>query len=113
MKNRHPIAVLFLPFFTFGIYTIVWYVKTKNEMNQRGAQIPTAWLLIIPFVNIYWLWLYCKGVETVTKGVQSTLVSFLLIGFLGSIGMAITQNEFNKVGAALPPPAPTPAPITA
>ncbi len=53
MKNRSPIAVFLLPMFTFGIYGLVWLVKTKNEMNSLGAKIPTAWLLIIPFVNLY------------------------------------------------------------
>ncbi len=56
MQQRSPFLVFLLSLITFGIYGIVWYVKTKNEMNARGAQIPTAWLLIIPIVNIYWLW---------------------------------------------------------
>jgi hypothetical protein len=42
MKQRNVAAVLFLSIITFGIYTIVWFVKTKNEMNKLGAQIPTA-----------------------------------------------------------------------
>ena len=97
MKNRSPIAVLFLPFLTLGIYGLVWSVKTKNEMNRLGANIPTAWLLIIPFANIYWIWVYGTGVALVTKGAHSALGSFLLRIFLGPIGSAITQNEFNKV----------------
>jgi hypothetical protein len=97
MKKRSPIAVLFLPFITFGIYGLVWYVKTKNEMNRLGANIPTAWLLIIPLANIYWLWVYGTGVTLVTKNAHSVLGSFLLRMFLGPIGCAITQNEFNKV----------------
>ncbi|MDE3059103.1 MAG: DUF4234 domain-containing protein, partial [Bacteroidota bacterium] len=56
MKKRKPIAVFFLPFITLGIYSIVWYVSTKTEMKQRGADIPTAWLLIIPIADLYWLW---------------------------------------------------------
>ena len=97
MKTRNPIAVLFLPFFTFGIYGLVWSVKTKNEMNRLGANIPTAWLLIVPLANIYWFWVYGTGVALVTKGAHSALGSFLLRLFLGPIGAAITQNEFNKV----------------
>jgi hypothetical protein len=52
MKNRNVVAVVLLPFVTFGIYSIYWEVVTKNELNAQGAQIPTAWLLIVPFVNI-------------------------------------------------------------
>lgn len=97
MKKRNAFAVFILPFVTFGIYGIVWYVSTKEEMNTKGAQIPTAWLLIIPFVNLYWLWVYAKGVEKVTNGASSALSNFLLRLFLGPIGMAITQSAFNKV----------------
>ncbi len=89
MKNRSPIAVLLLPFITFGIYSLVWSVKTKNEMNALGASIPTAWLLIIPFVNLYWMWKYAQGVQHVTKGGLSQVAAFLLLLFLSVIGMAI------------------------
>lgn len=100
MKKRNPFLVFFLPFITFGIYGLVWSVKTKNEMNSQGASIPTAWLLIIPLANIYWLWAYSKGVAQVTKGGLSAIVSFILPFFLGPIGSAVVQNEFNKVSVA-------------
>jgi hypothetical protein len=51
MKRRSVAAVLILSIVTFGIYAIVWAVKTKEEMNALGAQIPTAWLLIIPLIT--------------------------------------------------------------
>lgn len=98
MKNRSPIAVFLLTLITFGIYGIVWYVKTKGEMNKLGADIPTAWLLIIPFVNYYWLWKYSEGVEKVTKGKISGILSFVMLLLLSVIAIAIIQNEFNKLG---------------
>ena len=100
MKNRNPFAVFFLPFITFGIYSLVWEVKTKNEMKVFGADIPTAWLLIIPIVNWYWVWKYSQGVEKVTGGQTSGILAFVLLFLLGTIGMAIIQSEFNKIGNA-------------
>jgi len=97
MQNRNPFLVFLLPIITFGIYGIVWYVSTKREMNAKGAQIPTAWLLIIPIVNIYWLFKYAQGVEAVTKGDMSTGPAFVLLLLLGSIGMAIMQSKFNSL----------------
>ena len=97
MKNRNPILVIFLVFITFGIYGLVWYVMTKDEMNTKGATIPTAWLLIIPIANLYWLFKFCEGVEQVTNKGMTTAVAFLLVFFLGVIGMAIIQSELNKV----------------
>ena len=67
MTNRHPAIVIVLCFFTCGLYHIYWFVNTKIEMNRRGADIPTAWLILIPFVNIYWLWRWSQGVEKVTS----------------------------------------------
>jgi hypothetical protein len=97
MKKREPLAVFFLPIITFGIYSLVWYVSTKEEMNNKGAGIPTAWLLIIPFANLYWLWKYSKGVAHVTNNSKSAGGTFALLLFLSVIGMAIIQSAFNKV----------------
>ncbi|MFO8010507.1 MAG: DUF4234 domain-containing protein [Dehalococcoidia bacterium] len=92
-------TVFFLSLITLGIYGLVWYVKTKNEMNTRGAQIPTAWLLIIPVVNWFWAWKFSEGVEVVTSKQMSAVIAFFLLLFLGAIGMAIIQDKFNNVSA--------------
>ncbi|MSO79368.1 MAG: DUF4234 domain-containing protein [Acidimicrobiia bacterium] len=111
MTNRSPITVALLSFFTLGIYGLVWTVKTKGEMNKLGADIPTAWLGIIPLVNIYWFWKYCQGVEKVTGGRLGTILAFVVVLLLGFIGYAIVQDAFNKVGApAAPSAAATPPP---
>ncbi|MEO7364175.1 MAG: DUF4234 domain-containing protein [Candidatus Saccharimonadales bacterium] len=110
MKHRSPAAVFFLPFVTFGIYSLVWQVKTKHEMEALGAEIPTSWLLIVPIANYYWLWKYCAGVEKVTKGKQTQVLAFVLMFLLGMIGHAIIQVDFNKVAAGtidVVPAAPT------
>jgi len=113
MKKRSPVAVLLLPFITLGIYSIYWQVATKIEMNKQGATIPTAWLMIIPIVNIWWLWKYSEGVEHVTKEKTTAVISFLLLFLIGFIGQAILQDSFNKVAegpAVATPPADPAAP---
>ena len=102
MKNRSIAAVLLLPLVTFGIYSIYWQVSTKQEMNARGANIPTAWLLIVPFVNIWWLWKHSEAVEQVTAGKMQGVLAFVLQWFLGIIGQAIIQDSFNKVTDTAP-----------
>ena len=111
MKQRSPIAVFLLPFITFGIYSLYWMVKTKGEMNEKGSKIPTAWLIIVPFVNIWWMWKYGEGVEKVTNEKLSGVLAFILLLLLGSIGQAVIQNSFNAIIAVVPS-APTSAPIT-
>jgi hypothetical protein len=102
MTKRSPIVVFILCLVTCGIYGIVWYVKTKGELVSKGANIPTAILLIIPFVNFYWLWKYSQGVEQVTSGGFGAAVAFLLLLFTGPIGMAVLQNKFNELAPAEP-----------
>ncbi|MFM2295186.1 MAG: hypothetical protein RLZZ350_1599 [Verrucomicrobiota bacterium] len=100
MTKRDPIVVFLLCIFTCGIYPIYWLVQTKIEMKNLGADIPTAWLLIIPFANIYWLWCWAKGVELVTKGKWGAVPAFLLVVFIAWLGIPLTQSEFNKSAAS-------------
>ncbi len=99
MQHRNPIMVIFLSLITLGIYTLVWSVRTKDEMNTKGAQIPTAWLSVIPLVDYFWLWKFSEGVEVVTSKKMSAAVAFCLLFFLGVIGMAIIQDKLNQVAA--------------
>jgi len=98
MQKRSPFAVFLLSLITCGIYAIVWYVKTKNEMVAKGAEIPTAWLIIVPIANIYWMVKYVQGVGKVTNNQLSAGASFALLFLLGPIGAAIIQGAFNKIG---------------
>jgi len=100
MKHRSPIAVFFLGLITLGLYSWYWAVKTKGEMNKLGQHIPTAWIWLIPFVGgIWWYWKYSEGVENVTNRDLNKVLAFVVLFVLGSIGQAIVQDSFNKVGA--------------
>lgn len=97
MKHRNPLAVFFLSLITVGIYAFVWHVKTKGELNRLGAKIPTAWLLIVPFANLYWIWKYAEGVETVSGGKISAVMALLLLLILSIVGLAILQSMYNDL----------------
>ena len=97
ITRRDVILVYVLGIITFGIYFIVWMVKTKTEMNSLGAQIPTAWLLIVPIANIYWLYKYAEAFSTNVKKDNNTVMWFLLFWFIGIIMPAIVQGELNKL----------------
>jgi hypothetical protein len=70
---------------------------------------------IIP-ATIYWLWLYCKAVEYVTKGALGAgfnifLAILMNLLWLGIFWPMIVQDSLNKVGqdGNPTPPAPVPA----
>ena len=81
--------MIVLTFVVFGIYGLVWMVKSKREMVSQGADIPTSWLLIVPIASIYYMWTWSGGVELVTKDKFSQVITFILMFVLGIIGMAI------------------------
>src|SRR5215470_1087681 len=100
MKKRSLGMMFLLMIITFGIYGLVWVVKTKGEMVSQGAEIPTAWLIIVPIVNLWWIWKWCQGVEKVTNGKLSAAVALLLYLILNQffgIGSLVIQDAFNKV----------------
>jgi nicotinamide riboside transporter PnuC len=98
MTNRSPFAVFVFAIITIGIYSWYWLVKTKGELNQRGATIPTAWIWLIPFVGgILWLYRYAEGVEKVSGGRKTTTAAFLWMFFLGAIGQAVMQGTYNEL----------------
>lgn len=112
VKHRNIFLVYLFTIITLGIYGIYWTVSTKNEMNGLGAKIPTAWLIIIPFVNIYWMYKYCEGFSQVNKDDHKVLW-FILSLFLGFVMPAIVQSSLNKLAEGSQPAQPaTPVPAT-
>ncbi len=97
LQYRSPIMLIVFAILTFGLYGLYWQVVTKGDLNASGADIPTAWLIIIPIANILWMWKFCEGVELVTEGKMTGVVAFLLVFFLGIIGGAIIQDALNKL----------------
>ena len=95
MTRRSALAVAVLTFVTFGLYGLFWFWKTKTEMVQEGAQIPTTILLLVPIVNIYWQWKFCEGIDRVTGSRMASPVALLLLWVAGPVGMAIIQHQLN------------------
>ncbi|HEX9901274.1 MAG TPA: DUF4234 domain-containing protein [Acidobacteriota bacterium] len=97
ITRRDVLVVYLLGIVTFGIYFIVWMVKTKTEMNSLGAQIPTAWLLIVPIANIYWFYKYAEAFSAHVKKDNNAILWFLLFWLISIIMPAIVQSELNKI----------------
>jgi hypothetical protein len=100
IKRRDVVVVYILGFITFGIYFIYWAVQTKKEMNGLGGTIPTAWLLIIPIANLYWMYKYCEAFATYVKKDNNAVLWFILYVLVGIIMPAIVQSEMNRLAAA-------------
>lgn len=97
VKKRNIVAIYLLTIVTLGIYAIYWLVQTKKEMKEMGAEIPTAWLIIIPIANLYWLYKYSDAFAQKVKKDNNTILWFILWVFVGFVMPAITQMELNKL----------------
>ncbi len=97
VKHRNILLVYLFSIITFGIYAIYWLVSTKNDINSLGAKIPTAWLIIIPRANLYWIYKYCEGFAENVKKDNNTLLWFIVSILVGIIMPAIVQSELNKI----------------
>lgn len=96
IEKRNIVLIYILIFLTLGIYFIYWEYKTKNEINELGANIPTAWLLIIPIANIYWLYKYSEGFSKYVKK-DDTVLWFLIFFLIGIVMPVIVQSELNMI----------------
>lgn len=97
IKKRSPAFVIIISIITFGIYALYWLVKTKGEMNSLGADIPTAWLIIVPIANIYFMYKYCEGFSNYVKKDNNAILWFLIYLFISPLVMIIVQMELNKL----------------
>ena len=84
---------------TLGLYQVYWLVKTKDELNAMGAKIPTAWLLIIPFVNFYFFYRYSQAFTKYVNRDNPPLAYFALLMVLPWIATFIFQDYINKRAA--------------
>jgi hypothetical protein len=82
---------------TFGFYLIYWLAVTKDELNRQGAHIPTTWLFIIPFANLYFFYKFSEGfARYVIRDDSQTLIYFLLLVFLPPVAQLICQAKMNE-----------------
>ncbi len=83
-EKRGLVEVALLTLFTFGIYYVYWGVVTKRELKQAGGDIPSAFLIIIPFANLYFWYKYAKSYVQIVRRSNNdmdVLVYFLLTLF--------------------------------
>jgi hypothetical protein len=97
MQQRSPVTIVLLGFVTCGIYQLIWMHQVSEEMRARGAEIPPTWHIIIPILNLLWMWKWAQGVEKVTNGAQGAAMTFILLWFLGPISAFMIQPKLNEL----------------
>ena len=96
VQKRELWVMALLMLVTFGFYFIYWAVTTKRELYRLGADIPTAWLLIIPIAHFYFWYRYADAFTTYIKKGADPIGYFLLMALMPIVGIFVIQYELNK-----------------
>lgn len=100
MQQRNVLFATLTPFIPLVgglIWLFGWLLSTKNEMNQKyNAGIPHGILIIIPVVNLWWMWRYASAANKVT-GKLSPVAGFLVL-LIAPLGGFLHQSAFNEQG---------------
>ncbi|MDR3646762.1 MAG: DUF4234 domain-containing protein [Candidatus Babeliales bacterium] len=78
IKYRSIVSIAFLNIITCGFYQVYWTFKTTKEMDQLGADLPTAFLMFVPFLNFYFYYKYSDGFAKFVKRDNYTIIYFIL-----------------------------------
>lgn len=98
VKVRSLFWVGVLSIATFGIYQIYWTVKTKNEIKGLGADIPSAFLIVVPFAHLYFWYKYAEGfTEFIKKG--ANFLGYFLIALLPYL-VIFTTDMISRICAS-------------
>ena len=100
IQERNVALIYVYSFLTFGIYGLYWLVSTKRDINSLGGEIPTTWIVLVPFAGFYHMYKYCEGYATKVKKDDNTIMYFCLAFFVGFVMPAIVQPELNKKARA-------------
>lgn len=96
IKHKNVFLVYLFTIISFGVYSVVWYVKSKRDMNSLGAEIPTSWLLVVPVANFYWVYKYCEGFSCHLKKDNNTALWFCISLFVGFLMPYFVQSALNE-----------------
>lgn len=112
--QRSIAVAIILSIVTCGIYTIYWYIKLVDELNEAAGNVGgtsggVVFLLTIVTCGIYGLYWFYKAGELINTAKQnrgipadsSSSILYLILGLLGFgiINYALIQNELNKFAA--------------
>lgn len=97
MIHESPVKIVLLTMVTCGIYAIFYFYKSAEELNARGAEVPSFIWIFIPVLSLLWTWKWAQGVEKVTGGQLSAVMTLVYLMFLGPIGQYLVQSKLNQV----------------
>ena len=113
MIQRRDIAVcIILSIVTCGIYTIYWWIKVTDEMNDLSAASNSSYttsgalsfiltLVTCGIYGFYWAFKMGEKLDSIGEGSNNAILFLILQLFgLGIVSMALMQSTLNKYADA-------------
>lgn len=97
MKHRSMPGFIALLLLTCGIYFIIWYFSTANELRKSGQDVPSIWLTLIPLAAFWWIWKYVQAANVVTNNAMGKPLMYILLLCVSVVGIPLLQLEYNKI----------------
>ena len=83
---------------TLGIYGLYWLYKTKIEIQENyNTNIPTCIFMIIPILNIYWLFRFTEAYVTKIRKKDEVALWFIIFFLVGIIMPYVVQKDLNNL----------------
>lgn len=106
MKERNIVICIILSIVTCGLYSLYWFVKMTDEVNETTKEKGTSGIvaLILTLVTcglygIYWAYKMGEKVNTIKRqpaGNNHILFIILMLFGLGIVNYCIIQDTLNK-----------------
>jgi hypothetical protein len=97
VKERNPLMVIILMMCTFGIYGLYWIFVTSKELVEEGAELPPLWYIIIPILNLYYMYKYLEEWHKLVKYEQDFMMVVVIAIVFSPIVIYWVQTELNKL----------------
>jgi len=86
---------------TLGVYCAYWIYKTNVQFNNGTDSnfnpLVRTFLMLIPPINLYFIWKYTSDAEAVTD--VSSVVLFVLFIFFAPASWFLIQSGINDIAA--------------
>ena len=97
VKERNPIMVIILSMCTCGIYMLYWIWDTSKELVELKAELPPLWYIIIPGLNLYFMYKYLEEWHRIVKYEQDFIMVLVIMFVFSPIVIYWIQTELNKL----------------
>ncbi len=99
--KRSLLKTTLLTFCTFGLYDLYYLIVTSKELNKVGGHVSSAWLLLVPVLNLYFVYRYAQSYAAIVKKDHSASETILYCLIILSPIIVVLLAQLIGLGSGL------------